>query len=293
MAKPKRCDLAGANCVRFALDGSLLVAADRGVFRIDPATAKARKLFAAKYQAGPLALSADGKTLFVGDDKHVHVVPIPARPRARAKLTASGDSVMSCAPSPDGKRVLVVGSDEGGTLKCFELGKPRAVYTIGSVRYAQTAWLPDGKRFVTASIDWNAEVRVHDATNGSVLVDLGDPHPSRADAGDNPGPSIEAIVIEPGGNAWLGSRYGLAQLIDGAKPTWRLRDHDVRALALAGSRLAIGCGDGSIHIMELRTTKMLATMPAGAAVLSLAYSRDGKQLAYVIDGAVEWRKPAF
>ena len=272
----------GAVDACFAPDGALLVAADRGVFRVDPRSGKSTKLFAVAYQAGPLALSAG--TLFVGDDRRVHVVPLTKRPRATMRWTAAGDGVMSCSPSPDGKRVLVVGNDEGGTLKCFERGKPRALYTIGNVRYAQTAWLDD-TRYVTASIEWSAAVRVHDAASGAVVTELGDPHPRRTRAGSEPGHSIDAIAIEAGA-AWLGSRHGLARLalVARAKAKWLVTDREVSALALAGPRLAIGCRDGSVSI--LKAGKIVSTVRAGASVLAVALS--SSQLAYVTDNAVGW-----
>ena len=291
MAKSKSCELAGASCVRFAPDGALLVGAEAGLFRVDPSTRKPKQLIATDGDAGPIALSADGKMIFVGESKRVLVAKLAKQPRVSAKLASSGDGVMSIAPSPDGRLVLVVGNDEGGTLKCFELGKPRAKYTIGSVRYAQTAWLPGGSRFLTASLDWSAAVRVHDATKGTVVIDLGDPHPERADAGQNPGPSINAVAVEPSsGDALLGSDQGVMRLAlaAGAEPTWLLRDHEVHALAVGPTRLVAGCSNGKLRTIELRTGKVVATIQAEAGVVSVDVSADGKRLAFVTDGSVTW-----
>jgi hypothetical protein len=268
--------------VRLANDGSLLVGAMDAVHRVDPRTGKRARWLATPGGAGPIEMSPDRATAFVGDGKRVHVVPIAAKPKPAATLSVNGDGVMSIGPSPDGKQVLVVGNDEGGILKCYVLGKSRARYTIGSVRYAKTAWLADGARYVTASIEWNACVRVHDAATGETVVDLGDPYPG---ADDTYGPGVDAIAVV-GEHAIVGSKLGLMKLpLAGGKPTWLDRGPEVGALALAGDRIVASFGDGIIRTFA--GAKVAEQLSAGPGIVDLdAYA--GK-LAWVRDGVVGLR----
>jgi len=276
-------EIEGASCVRIARDGSLLVGAFDAVYRIDPRTGKRARWLATPGGAGPIEMSADRATAFVGDGKRVHVVPLAARPKAAATMSVAGDGVMSIALAPDDKQVLIVGNDEGGILKCYELGKSRARYTIGSVRYAKTRWTADGTRYVTASIEWNASVRVHDAATGETIVDLGDPYP---DADDTYGPGVDALAVT-GEHAILGSKLGLMKLglAAGSKRTWLDRGPEVGAIAVTRTAIVASFGDGIIRTFT--GSKVTAQLSAGPGILDLD-THDGK-LAWARDGVVGLR----
>ena len=277
----------GATFLRFAHDGALLVVTEQALVKIDAKTSKQKQLIAINY-GGPLEVA--GKRALVGADKKVlHLDLAKAKPAEIAKLSTTGDGACSIALSPDQRFVLVVGSDEGGTLKCFELGKPRALYTIGSVRYARTVWTPDGTRFVTASCNWSARVKVHDAKRGDTVVDLGDPHHWKS--GDEPGPSVDALVMAPSGeHLWFGSRVGVGRLplVAKANAEWLVRDHNVGPLVLAGKRLWAGCRDGKLLAIDLATNQV-ETFAVDGEVHDLALSTDGKQLAFIAGDRVHLR----
>src|SRR5258705_13826953 len=107
--------------VRIASDGDLFVVRPDALLRMDPRTGKTKKVTVLKY-GGALAISSTH--VFAGEDKKVLVLALGKKPKVVQKLSASGEGPCSITPSPDGRFVLVVGNDEGGTLKCFELGKP-------------------------------------------------------------------------------------------------------------------------------------------------------------------------
>ena len=285
IAGVKRHDLEDVSNVRIAAEGDLFVVTSDALLRMDPATGKTRSITKLKY-GGVIALGATH--VFAGEDKKVLAIALGKKPKVIAKLSASGEGPMSIAPSPDGRFVLVGGSDEGGTLKCFELGKPRALWTIGGVRYARTAWTPDGKRFVTASQEWSTTIKVHDASaKGSTLVDLGNPHLKKPK--DDPGPSVNDVVMEPSGTALLGSDEGIGriELREGANADWLLRNHEVCALALDGSTAVAGCKDGTVLVFDLAKRAITETLSVGAEVHDLD-AKNG-HIAVTIENAVLFR----
>src|SRR5262245_28903618 len=127
-----RHELEGAGNVRFTADGALLAIVEAGLVRIERTkTPKPTKLLAIA-GGGPIAVSGDRSRAFVGDGKKLHALELKAKkPRTLATMTVNGDGVMGIAASRDGGEVLVAGNDEGGILKHYDVGKPRARYTIG------------------------------------------------------------------------------------------------------------------------------------------------------------------
>lgn len=134
-------------------------------------------------------LSADGKTLFVaGDDDHVTALD-PASGKVRHKWanivpTSLGgelrgahvdDSqillgdVWVANPSPDGKRLLVTGTD---VVRVVDLATQKTQMLLkehrATVRFAY--WFDGGRRIVTGG--WDGKVKVWDADSGLSLLEF-------------------------------------------------------------------------------------------------------------------------
>jgi hypothetical protein len=281
-----RWDIEDASGVCIAHDGDLFVVRHDALLRVDPRSGKSKKVVPLKYGG---VVASNATHVFAGEDKKALAIALGKKPKVAQKMSASGEGPCCIAPSPDGRFVLVVGIDEGGTLKCFELGKPRALWTIGSVRYAQAVWTPDGKRFVTASSDWNARVKVHDASSkGATVLDLHDPHgPGKP---DEPGPSISGFVMDPSGDrVWFGSKLGIASLAlaEGAKPDWIVRDRNVTCMALDGTRLIAGTESGWVLVVDRDKREVLETLPTNGPVVDV--DARGGHIAAAIEGAIFYR----
>jgi WD40 repeat protein len=244
----------------------------------------------AKGEAGPapwlndgvlLAWSPDSRRLAFTKPGQASVVRWDVVARATERtLERDGRPLRALCWAPVGKRLAWADEDGNGTIWDVESGKPAATFTYGvrprpnpgtrqPLAASMLSWCPDGKRLAVAGQD--ETVSVVDAETGNVLRALRG-HASAFDLHD----VICAVAWSPD-----------------------------------GKRLAWASPDGSFLLSDTETWQEVVTLrPASARPFAkpnfllgsggvLAWSRDGKQLAYfsadgnrtIWDGAPEEDKP--
>ncbi|HYE21594.1 MAG TPA: WD40 repeat domain-containing protein [Tepidisphaeraceae bacterium] len=269
-----------------------------------------------------IALSADGSTLLVGDEKQIRTYN--ARTGApKATIDAHGGKVVSLAISRDGKRLASGGADK--VVKIWNLdsgrehkvmpghpGSPNALAfsadgqtlatagdTVrlidpagGTERFAFTLPTAGGGTFVRAvdvSADGKLVAMAVRAPQGGTTVNL-------YDAGQNeprvkwPGhdivrfsPSGKHVAAGPAKNNGAVGVYDLAT--KGLVFETPAHGAKVRCAAFSpdGGVLVTGGEDKTVKLLEGATGKLVATQSVPATVVAVTFSQDGSALAVALD----------
>ncbi len=239
--------------------GELYAVSHQMLHAIDDDT---RPLYSAQDVLG-LALepTLDESKLLIGDGIFVFLYDLESE-EIVSRWRSSGEGPGCISPSPDGSHFIVVGSDEGGTVKRFEFGQKRARKTRGSLRYGQIAWLDD-ETFVCLSSSHQAWLSTLDhelkgeetigslahtsrciaVTDGDVLV--GSPkglakvslHPLKSTTWWN-GPEATALAICDDGRLAVGTRDGLFIVSANGKRKKQLGRGEITVVAVSSDRVA-------------------------------------------------------
>jgi hypothetical protein len=228
----------------------LFVATGVGLERVDDGVATVVMAF--KWGTDLVRASPDGSLVFCNEAKRVHTVDV--RTGSSTMTWASAGEGPSCvAPSPDGRGVIVVGGDEGGTLKRHTIGVKRATQNLGGFRYGQVAWLDD-RQFVSATAPHHRTVLTLHSADGARLMALGDT--------DSGGP-----VCVRDGNVCIGTRAGVFSValkpstgLAHTTPLWT--GGAVHALTASGSDVFIASDVGVFVVDAAGAARQLDDTPA-------------------------------
>jgi WD40 repeat protein len=239
---------AGVNAVAVSPDGKRVVSGgDNSLVRIwDAATMRLQEVLGVSYVVYSTAFTPDGKTLAVGcADGNIQFWDVGTTPARRlSALNTSSRGVHSLAFTADGKK-LALGSGDGH-IHIWEgpwekpPTEPFSSY-IGQTQPVYVAFTPDGKGLAAGSLD--GELKICD-------------------------PTVQPIKIRTTLQAHVNGVRAVA-----FDPTAR----EQPLLVSAG-------GDGKLCFWRLAASagkpKLEATVTSKNAILSLAFTADGKTLAY-------------
>ena len=178
--------------------------------------------------------------------------------------------------SPDGKRVISGGMN--GTVRVWDARSGDEVMKleghkrgVGSVLFT-----PDGKRIISG--DQGGAVKVWDSASGQELRTI------------NAGGFIRSVAVSPDSKriiaANFGSKVTIWEAITGKElTTFSVPDQKIVIVAYTpdGKRIALGCKEGMIKILDTTTREETIVTSGGSGmynsmIMSLAFSPDSKRL---------------
>jgi WD40 repeat protein/transcriptional regulator with XRE-family HTH domain len=235
-----------------------------------------------------LAFSRDGKRLFAGSDETgIAIAWDIASGQELYRFSGQGDvaGVDALAVSPDGTRVATGEFDT--TVRLWEAATGKLLLTLfgHSSQVVSVAYSADGSYLASASED--GTVKLWDAAKGRELFTLGG-HTS----------GVLGVAFSADGNhLYSASRDGTARIWDisaAAGRDWlNLVGHSKRMFGVAyrpdGAQLATWSDDGTVKVWDAQDGKTLLTLDHDktASISELAYSPDGKKLAFNSGNYVE------
>jgi WD40 repeat protein len=155
---------------------------DRALARLEIETGKTPIAFLDVQERKPLALSGDGKTAVLAQDKLAIVAD--AKTLAPRRFLEAGSTVDDAVLSADGTLVATVDQGGGATVWSVATGARVRSLTWAGEDANAAAFTSDGKRLVLAGANerWNASARVFDLSTGNSLDSIATEHTSASSA---------------------------------------------------------------------------------------------------------------
>jgi WD40 repeat protein/tRNA A-37 threonylcarbamoyl transferase component Bud32 len=299
----------GAQRVAFSPDGSLLVlAVGNGVRLLDLRQHGAPRILSQE-GASVVAFSPDGARLAAGGGNVVRVWEVGSPAVAPSILRGHQGFVMTASFSPDGSRLVSVGTER--TVRIWELGRAGAPLVMpkfeGSGAPQSALWSrsiqtvsfsPDGSRVYSGAP--NGAVTMWDRASGGapvLLLSERVPLPGSPARGTAVAPELRVVDLSADGTRIALAALDATQVWDTRNPDappLRLGNHDasptrsgrafgapVLALRLSpdGRTLALSrAGSGAVLLWDFRSLGV-RRLSVPSWVSSLAYSPDGSKLA--------------
>jgi serine/threonine protein kinase/WD40 repeat protein len=310
--------LGNDNSPRFTPDGSHFVTQrpnDGGIIWWDAETGRALATRAVK-DGNVLGFAPDSRQVLIGTGSSISLwTPASGQDTAVVSL-GHGVSVRAAAVTPDGSRLLTIGSDD--LLREWDVRMRSAVRTYGKQRHSYNIAISGDGRFLSVEL-WDS-IAVWDCTVGTQIVELR----------DGTGRDLLRPAMSPDGSqVFAGSRYGdvrvwsirnarlsagmefrdtsevvpsadgrhvLARRTSGALERWDLDTLTMRPVATGsravgrglaisndGERVAAAAADGSLLVWtDLASPRLVLGRGAGS-IKSIAFSRNGVRVAAVWD----------
>ncbi|WP_405955599.1 NB-ARC domain-containing protein [Streptomyces phaeochromogenes] len=216
-----------------------------------------------------VAISPDGSWLATGGDGGTVRIWDQATATVTATLTGHTGPVLAVAISPDGTW-LATGSTDA-TVRIWERpsGNLTATLTGHTDWVRAVAISPDGTWLATTSV--GDAVRIWDRVTGTTTATLTD--------------SAYAVAISPDGTSLATASGRLVRIWDRATgtTTTTLTGHTSPVLAVAfspdGTWLATVSHDQAVQIWDMRTSSACTMLRTEAALVSCAWTYDGRALA--------------
>jgi WD40 repeat protein/serine/threonine protein kinase len=264
--------------VAFSADGArFATASEQGRLRVY-ATApgeEVRRPLAASIDFLSVAFSIDGGKLLAGTgDGRIFVWDVASGRRDGAPIDAHGtNDIWELVVHPDGDRVVSLGSD--GAVKLWSLRTRRQLATpfgpgdgASGSQVKGLVWSRDGSRLIAGGEDghvraWSLadarEVEVTEAGHEDRIEDA---------ARSSDGRVLVTLGRDQDVRVWdLAARRPVSTaIVRGGEPWWGL------AADPAGARVAVGAGDGTVSVYDVRSGERVARL-AGASgrVFALAF----------------------
>ncbi len=127
-----------------------------------------------------MALSPNGKTLWIGDEKGVvHALDWAAGKELHSFAVPPGksrpfrtDGISVLLPNPDGQTIYIGDASNSLTIRDAKTGQVRATVRDDLTSFGHLILSPDGTRLAAADVNVAGQVRVIDAKNGKDLLAL-------------------------------------------------------------------------------------------------------------------------
>ena len=230
-----------------------------------------------------VTFSPDGERLASGSFREVKIW---RREKAQA-VTRKSDAALGAVVSElstDGKQLIV--ADKQGALHLLEAGSGKVIKTIPAVNAAGIKLLSVSPDYSKVSVHGaDATLSVWNLQDGTRIANLPGVNGARALVWTGDGKAIAAAGEDKIVRVWALPAAGNTELA--APKEFKGSTGAITALVPTGSdRLLAASADGKVRLWNLVDVKMLKEF-AIPGVLSIAASRDGKQLAAgCADGAV-------
>ncbi|HVK13513.1 MAG TPA: caspase family protein, partial [Gemmataceae bacterium] len=229
-----------------------------------------------------VAFAADGTVaVTTGNDKTVRVWDLATGDTVRVIRPPAGPGpegmLNALAVAPDGKTIAIGGlppnvKEHGYRIYLIDLPTGRILKTLDGHTDSVTSlsFGPVGRRLASGSLD--KTVRVYDVAGGKTEAVL---------TGHTAG--VRAVAFSPGGDAVASvgeDRTCRLWTVPEGKSAGVLKDGDRPAASVAwaatGRTVAVGNLDGTVSLWD-PAGKLRSTLQVGGAILSLAYTPDGRE----------------
>ena len=216
-----------------------------------------------------IAVSPAGDLVFGAREGALHAWTLPSGERLAEPDAGHGGRIVTVGFSPDGKRLLSLGTD--GSVRTSEVATGKQLFGVTE------PGTPAGAALVGDGVAIAAADRIREVTP-AVMTMLGARKPRAG--------RITAFVLSPGQESYaLGTEGGDVLLLDRAsrsdEPRWRahLGDEEVAALAFdaQGNRLLAGGGKGQLALLDAATGQSIRSFdnPRDVAVTCVAFVPGG------------------
>ena len=149
----------GGSLLAMSADGRTLAGTYTGTFRVQNLPERKRRFrVETGYDSPSLAISPDGKTVFIGDyDGNVHLWDA-FQGQELSALGGHSGIVKAIGVSPDGK--MLASGDKQGTVKLWELDSKTELCTLEghSADISGLIFTPDSQTLVSSSVDTSIKV---------------------------------------------------------------------------------------------------------------------------------------
>jgi WD40 repeat protein len=240
---PIRVGVQGSLYVAFAPDGALVTSADWGPTDLwDPRSGRIIRQFPT---GGRFAVAPDSRGLAIGVDS-----PNPGQSASMRLLDLSSGATRTLQAVPDATWITTV------------------------------AFTPDGKTVVAGALDH--DVRVWDTTSGSLVQTFQSESGGRIQVEIDPsGRTVLSSADDGSVTAWdLSGNQILGRTFSWSSPDNGCAFGPCGVINPAGTLLATNESDGTIALVDLRTLRLYASLPAtkGFIGTGMAFTRDGRLL---------------